>query len=81
MSSRLLFQQLPKTIRPRTAFSSTPFPTPSRFFHASTAKMAVTEFANKAEYDAAIKANKVVIVDASAVWCGPCKAIAPIYKK
>ncbi|EPE03587.1 thioredoxin [Ophiostoma piceae UAMH 11346] len=43
--------------------------------------MAVTEFKNKAEYDSAITANKIVIVDASAVWCGPCKAIAPVYKK
>lgn len=79
MSSRTLFQQLSKTIRPRTAFTST-IPT-TRFFHATTANMTVTEFKTKADFEAAIKANKTVIIDATAVWCGPCKMIGPVFEK
>ncbi|KAH6676480.1 putative thioredoxin [Halenospora varia] len=39
--------------------------------------MVVHNVNNKAEFDAAIKGNKTVILDCFAVWCGPCKVIAP----
>jgi len=39
--------------------------------------MGVHNVANKAEFDSAIKDNKVVVLDAFATWCGPCKVIAP----
>ncbi|KAJ1915626.1 thioredoxin trx1 [Tieghemiomyces parasiticus] len=41
----------------------------------------VVEVKSKAEFENLIKANARVIVDFSATWCGPCKAIAPIFAK
>ncbi|KAF4631922.1 hypothetical protein G7Y89_g6205 [Cudoniella acicularis] len=43
--------------------------------------MVVHNVASKAEFEAAIKDNKIVILDAFAVWCGPCKVIAPTLVK
>jgi thioredoxin 1 len=39
--------------------------------------MGVHTVNSKAEFDAAIKENDVVVLDAYATWCGPCKVIAP----
>lgn len=43
--------------------------------------MAVTELNTKAEFDALLSKTPFVAVQASASWCGPCKAITPIYNK
>jgi thioredoxin 1 len=32
---------------------------------------------SKAEFQSALKGNKIVVLDAFATWCGPCKVIAP----
>jgi len=32
---------------------------------------------SKPDFDSAIKDNKIVVLDAFATWCGPCKVIAP----
>ncbi|KAI0972627.1 putative thioredoxin G6G8.7 [Xylaria arbuscula] len=50
---------------------------PIRQFHTTLPNMTVHNIANKAEFDEAVKNNPVVLLDAFAVWCGPCKAIAP----
>lgn len=39
--------------------------------------MGVHNLASKAEFDDALANNKIVVLDAFATWCGPCKAIAP----
>lgn len=39
--------------------------------------MTVHNIASKEAFSEVVKNNKVVLVDAFATWCGPCKAIAP----
>lgn len=35
----------------------------------------------KAEYDKLVASEKIVIIDFSAVWCGPCKMLKPVLDK
>ncbi|KAI0442578.1 thioredoxin-like protein [Xylaria telfairii] len=52
-----------------------------RQFSSTPPNMTVHTIESKAAFDEAVKKNAVVIVDAFAEWCGPCKAIAPIIAK
>ncbi|KAI1114418.1 thioredoxin-like protein [Nemania sp. NC0429] len=52
-----------------------------RQFHTTLPKMTVHNLLTKDAFQEAVKNNNVVIVDAFATWCGPCKAIAPVVAK
>lgn len=43
--------------------------------------MSVIDITSKAQFDDLIKKNPYVAVQAHATWCGPCKAISPMFKK
>lgn len=43
--------------------------------------MTVHEIKSIDEFKQAVAGNNIVVLDAFATWCGPCKAIAPVISK
>ncbi|KAM5354037.1 hypothetical protein ACJ41O_000687 [Fusarium nematophilum] len=41
----------------------------------------VTDIKTKAQFDELIKSTPYVVLQAHATWCGPCKAISPLFNK
>ncbi|KAI0127286.1 thioredoxin-like protein [Xylariales sp. AK1849] len=42
---------------------------------------AITDITSASDFDKLLADNTYVVTDFHASWCGPCKAIAPIYKQ
>lgn len=43
--------------------------------------MAITDISNLSQYKELVEPNHVVIINACATWCGPCRIISPDFNK
>lgn len=43
--------------------------------------MSIVDISTKSEFDALLGTHRFVALQAHATWCGPCKAISPIFTK
>ncbi|KAK1768027.1 cytoplasmic thioredoxin isoenzyme 2 [Phialemonium atrogriseum] len=53
----------------------------SRSFHTSLPRMTIHNIETLDGFKETIAKNPIVVLDAFATWCGPCKAIAPLVAK
>jgi len=67
--------------RRETSVSPTPKQlTPRRLFSTTSINMVVKSITSLKDFNDTIAEDKLTIVDFYADWCGPCKAISPVFK-